>query len=115
MRLIDENEMEAMLSDIGENLPELSDEENDGKTPTLNLSELFGMHPRDKGGKGKGKDKGKADASEEKKMLSMYRSNLNEKAREGKIDDLVGRDREIDRVIQILSRRQKNNTCYFKR
>ena len=109
---IDENEMEAMLSDIGENLPELSDdEENDGKTPTLNLSELFGMHPRDKGGKGKGKDKGKADASEEKKMLSMYCSNLNEKAREGKIDDLIGRDREIDRVIQILSRRQKNNPC----
>ena len=112
---IDENEMEAMLSDIGESLPELVDDsdESDSKTPTLNLSELFGM-PRAAGNENKKREKGDkrgAKNEPERKMLSMYCTNLNDKAKEGKIDSLIGRDREIDRIIQILSRRQKNNPC----
>ena len=111
---IDENEMEAMLTDIGENLPELISDESDpeGKTPTLNLAELFGMQKGDKAERPKKGEKGKEKAdAPEKKLLSTYCSNLNQKASEGKIDDLIGREREIDRVIQILSRRQKNNPC----
>jgi len=44
-----------------------------------------------------------------KKYLDTYGTNLNEKAKEGKIDRVIGRDKEIDRVIQILNRRNKNN------
>lgn len=45
------------------------------------------------------------------KFLDGYCTNLSKKAEEGKIDDVIGRDREISRVIQILSRRTKNNPC----
>ena len=41
----------------------------------------------------------------------MYCSDLTRRAREGKIDRVIGRDKEIERVIQILSRRSKNNPC----
>ncbi|MBE6733753.1 MAG: ATP-dependent Clp protease ATP-binding subunit [Ruminococcaceae bacterium] len=47
----------------------------------------------------------------ERKFLSMYCEDLTRKAREGKIDRVIGRDKEIERVIQILSRRTKNNPC----
>ena len=44
-------------------------------------------------------------------MLSTYGRDLTEQARAGRIDPVIGRDRETERVIQILSRRQKNNPC----
>ena len=46
-----------------------------------------------------------------RKYLNNYCENLTQKAAEGRIDHIVGRDRETDRVIQILNRRQKNNPC----
>ena len=46
-----------------------------------------------------------------RKYLNNYCENLTRKAAEGRIDHIVGRDRETDRVIQILNRRQKNNPC----
>jgi len=45
------------------------------------------------------------------KYLNTYCTNLSEKAASGDMDNVIGREREIDRVIQILSRRQKNNPC----
>ncbi|MGN1412299.1 MAG: AAA family ATPase [Oscillospiraceae bacterium] len=45
------------------------------------------------------------------KFLDGYCTNLSKKAENGEIDDIIGRDREISRVIQILSRRTKNNPC----
>ncbi len=47
-----------------------------------------------------------------KEALDAYCINLNEKARRGRIDPLIGREKEIDRTIQILCRRQKNNPLY---
>ncbi|NLL05351.1 MAG: ATP-dependent Clp protease ATP-binding subunit [Clostridiaceae bacterium] len=44
-----------------------------------------------------------------KKYLDTYGSNLNDKAKEGKIDRVIGRQNEIDRIIQVLNRRNKNN------
>ena len=88
------------------------DQEN-GKVPTFNLEELFGMpsqNPADKGKDDKAKRKNEKSAPE-KKLLSTYCTNFNEKAKQGKIDRIIGREREIDRIIQILSRRQKNNPC----
>ncbi len=61
-----------------------------------------------KGGKfGRGKDK----KIKELKFLGSYCTNLSQKAADGKIDNIIGRDKEIARVIQILSRRTKNNPC----
>ena len=47
-----------------------------------------------------------------KEALSTYCVNLNEKANQGKIDPLIGREKEVDRTIQILCRRSKNNPLY---
>ena len=56
---------------------------------------------------------GKSQQGDKKKLkfLSNYCTNLTERAREGKLDNIIGRDKEIARVIHILSRRQKNNPC----
>ncbi len=115
---IDEDAIQGMSDEINgmmENaLVDSGEEGENGKVPTLNLGELFGMptNPQpDKGANGQKKrpDGGKDEPS--KKLLSTYCANLNEKAAQGKIDRIVGREREIDRMIQILSRRQKNNPC----
>ena len=104
--------MSAEIDGIMESGLVESDDGDGGKVPTLNLGELFGMPMNPGGEKGSGrapKDARAADNS--KKLLSTYCSNLNEKAKEGKIDRIIGRDRELDRMIQILCRRQKNNPC----
>ena len=66
--------------------------------------------PREKkgffGGSGKKEKKQK-----ELKFLGSYCTNLTQKAADGKLDNIIGRDKEIARVIQILSRRTKNNPC----
>ena len=46
-----------------------------------------------------------------RKFLDNYCENLTQKALEGRIDNIVGRERELERVMQILNRRQKNNPC----
>lgn len=48
---------------------------------------------------------------DKRKFLDAFGTNLNKKAMEGKIDNIIGRTKEIDRMIQILNRRQKNNPC----
>lgn len=72
------------------------------------FSNLAGGMPKatNEGGENKPKDKKK-----KLKFLNNYCTNLTQKAREGKLDNVVGRDKEISRVIHILSRRQKNNPC----
>ena len=116
---IDEDAIQGMNEEINglmENALVESDSDDGsdtGKVPTLNLGELFGLPMKGQPDKGQGQKK-RPDGKKEdpaKKLLSTYCTNLNEKAAEGKIDRIVGRDREIDRMIQILSRRQKNNPC----
>ncbi len=63
-------------------------------------------NPKDKKGKGK-KDKKKV----QRKFLELYCTDLTKKARDGKIDRIIGRADEIARVTQILCRRTKNNPC----
>ena len=72
------------------------------------FSNLAGGMPKatDEGG-----DKNPKDKKKKLKFLNNYCTNLTQKAREGKLDNVVGRDKEISRVIHILSRRQKNNPC----
>ncbi len=91
----DENELEA-ASDDGEVNPD--------SMPVNPFAGLFGGR-RERSGKEKRTRK------KELKFLSNYCTNLSERAAEGKLDDIIGRDREISRVVQILSRRTKNNPC----
>ncbi|MEN9545052.1 MAG: ATP-dependent Clp protease ATP-binding subunit ClpA, partial [Pseudomonadota bacterium] len=63
-----------------------------------------------KGGEGSSTDAEKEEAGESKgSALDQYTQNLNQLARDGKIDPLIGREHEVERVIQILCRRRKNN------
>jgi len=83
------------------------------------LSSLFGSgspfpsenSKADKNGKTEPKEKTKKEKEKKLKFLDSYCTNLTKRAKEGKLDNIIGRDSEIYRVIQILSRRQKNNPC----
>ena len=60
---------------------------------------------------GEAPQNGKKEKGPRRKFLDAYCENLTQKARDGKTDRIIGRDREIYRTIQILCRRQKNNPC----
>ncbi len=90
----------------GGGLPaEEPDEEKDpdSRAPAFDLSKLIG------GRKARPDETGRK--KKEKKFLSTYCTNMTEEAAMGRLDAVVGRDRELSRVIQILCRRQKNNPC----
>ena len=111
---IDENEISTMIDGLEAGLPEIMGDDSDtpeGKVPTLNLSEIFNFGANNGKNQGQKKQGKPGTETPERKNLNTFCHNLNEKAKEGKIDNLIGRDREIDRIIQILSRRQKNNPC----
>ena len=113
---IDEDAIQGMNEEINglmENalVESEGDDGENSKVPTLNLGEIFGFPNKPQGDKGQKKRPDSKKEDPAKKLLSTYCTNLNQKATDGKIDRIVGRDREIDRMIQILSRRQKNNPC----
>ena len=94
------------------------DDEESGKTATFPfLNRLFGSgSPAEKpeeGGAagGKSRDTRERKADKKKKYLDNYCINLSQRARDGKLDAVIGRAEEIERVVQILNRRQKNNPC----
>lgn len=64
--------------------------------------------------KGQGKTpKKQGSKNKKRKYLSLYCTDLTERARDGKLDRIIGRDREIYRTVQILCRRTKNNPCFI--
>ena len=126
-----ENELSEMVSD--------GDDGEDGGAPAIDFPKLFKdsgfmdnfkamaekMPPAQGDGSGanivpvrkNGGENGKKEQNKEKnqqkqyKYLTTYCKNLTESARRGKLDRIVGRDKETERVIQTLCRRQKNNPC----
>ncbi len=84
--------------------------EEDGIT-AADGSEETDESASDKKGKRKRGKKGEKGDSKKRKYLGLYCTDLTAKAREGKIDRIIGRDNEIHRAIQILCRRSKNNPC----
>ena len=100
------------------------DDENASQTATFPfLNKLFGNagnnnpgealtpqkeEPRQNPPRG---DKPNGQKNKKRKFLDTYCQNLTQKARDGKLDRIVGRDVETERVVQILNRRQKNNPC----
>ena len=113
---ISDDDLEAMSNQ----LMEASDGDDFEPGGTNFLSNLFGgdaanLFSNLAGGMPKATDedgdKKPKDKKKKLKFLNNYCTNLTQKAREGKLDNVVGRDKEISRVIHILSRRQKNNPC----
>jgi ATP-dependent Clp protease ATP-binding subunit ClpA len=99
-----------------EDLPggEEDDGEEDGNTATFPfLNRLFnnGGSQQEDGGAGETTRERKTEKAAKNKYLDNYCLNLTKKARDGKLDPVVGREQEIERVVQILNRRQKNNPC----
>ena len=92
------------------------DDEESGKTATFPfLNRLFGSSnpPAEKSDAPSGREetpKGRK-ADKKHKYLDSYCINLSQRARDGKLDAVIGREEEIQRVVQILNRRQKNNPC----
>ena len=109
---VDPEELQAEIDSL------TAQNEENGKAPAMDFSKLFGnmmgasapsgseTEEPQKNGIGK---KQKQDKS--RKFLDAYCMNLTAKAAEGKLDAVIGRDRELTRVLQILCRRQKNNPC----
>ena len=122
------------LEDMEDELAEMMPEGEDGGAPAIDLPKLFkdsglaemmksaseNLPKKDEGGNivpvnpsknKKEAPKGNKQQGKTYKFLTTYCKNLTQSAREGKLDRIVGRDRETDRVIQTLCRRQKNNPC----
>ncbi len=118
---ISEEELDSISNDMmeafggAENLQHIEDgDDSDGKTATFPfLNKLYGgqdgqqpaeppRQPRES------KERGE---SRKRKFLDNYCISLTKRAAEGRLDKMIGREEEIERVIQILNRRQKNNPC----
>ena len=121
--LTDENindmskQFEEIFNDISDNIP--YDELANSDTPTSDIfKSLFSGETSKKsdensssnGDKKKIKVE-KKPKEEKKKFLDVYGTNLTNKARNNELDMVVGRDKEIQRIVQILNRRSKNNPC----
>ena len=122
-------QLESMEESMNEMItPFEQDDTEEGGAPAIDLPKLFrdsGLIP-DHGGsenekmapdanasnpRGKAGNKASGSRKKELKYLTTYCRCLTEAARQGKLDRIVGRERELARVIQILCRRQKNNPC----
>ena len=115
---ITEDDLEALSGEIG-SLSDLNDlvpagsDGTDDDAPHETNPVAAGTLPGQPAGGSQEETRTRSSRKEDKKRkyLNNYCENLTQKAAEGRIDHIVGRDRETDRVIQILNRRQKNNPC----
>ncbi len=114
------SEMSDFMDNLGDNPEGLEglmsgffpDEGEEGGAPSAPLDFLSGFMPGKKDEAHQDtdkKDSSKKKRSKKKSMLDTYGTNLTEKAKLGKVDRVISRNTEIDRVVQILNRRSKNN------
>ena len=106
---------EQMAQMMGLSLPE-EDSGDDLFTPggaaTLPVDQMLGGKPGENGGYGSSvRDRKEAPPKKKRKHIQNFCTDLTEKARNGELDNIIGREKEIQRVVQILSRRTKNNPC----
>lgn len=114
-----ENMDDFNFGDLGE----MFNADNADGAQTMPFADLFGGMMGDdasqqkgnadggKKGRGKNKRNHKHSQDDARKFLNNYCNNLTEKAKNGKIDNIIGRESEIQRAVQILCRRTKNNPC----
>lgn len=129
---ITDEELELASEQMGQFMENMEDMDFEGMSPeemeeyggaqTFPFASMFGNEnasadasdasktEKTKGKKKKGK-KNNGEGGDERKYLNSYCTDLTKKAREGKIDKIIGRDKEIVRTTQILCRRTKNNPC----
>lgn len=118
-------QMASFMENMGdfnfESLGEMFNPDNMDGAQTMPFTDLFGgaLAPNDddssddkkSGGKRRSKRPKKNSQDETRKFLNTYCNNLTNRAKKGDIDNIIGRDNEIQRAIQILCRRTKNNPC----
>ena len=118
---ISAEQLETMEDDVNsflkenQNLPSLNDDLEEGGAPAIDPPTLYkeGDLPANIPNPPKSKkDKNSNSANQKKyKFLDTYCRNLTARAAAGKLDRIIGREIELERIIQILCRRQKNNPC----
>jgi len=110
-------DMMSALNGVEDLVPNDDESEEDGKTATFPfLNKLFGGaqpgEPHDAHGpSANAKAEKKENGKGRRKFLDQYCIDLTARAKAGKLDSMIGREEELERVIQILNRRQKNNPC----
>ncbi len=107
-------EFEAMSQEMMENPPEITPEMIEEMMPVMqNMFSGIGGHDPEANHHEEHSSKTtktkKMNKQKKKSLIEQYATNLNLKAKEGQIDRVIGRDVEIERVVQILNRRKKNN------
>ena len=109
-----EDEMTKMMEEGGD-LPAMMDDtdiDDEARAPAIDLQKLFGSKGSDTSNhEAKGFSADEKHKEKKRKFLDSYCKDLTREAKNGKLDAIVGRDKELARVIQILLRRQKNNPC----
>ena len=117
---ISDDDLENMENELGTMLP--TEQENDdddpaSRAPAVDIAKILGNMPgipldalERQNGKAK-KSGEKQPRKIQRKYLPIYCRDLTAAAKEGKLDRVIGRDREVARMMQILTRRQKNNPC----
>ncbi len=126
---ITEDDIDSISEQFGNMFPDSEDDESfePGGSPTLPFLQNFlgnmgsALSARAQGevqpkapsssNTSSAQKKGKKEKEKKRKFLSLYCTDLTGKASAGDIDDIIGRDKELSRVIQILCRRSKNNPC----
>ena len=120
---ITDEELEAATAQMTElmNLQEDNDQDTEGEdelfapggAATMPVDQMLGGRPGENGGYGGAGVQNRKESFHKKKRkyIQNYCTDLTGKARRGELDNIVGREKEIQRVVQILSRRTKNNPC----
>lgn len=113
------DQFESIFNDISNNIQDINFEEGENMVPIgAIIGNIFGG-PRSNGSQADNNNSNNAKRikvdtkpkEKKKKFLDMYGTNLTNKAKNDELDAVIGRDKEIRRIIQILNRRTKNNPC----
>ena len=116
------SQLENIFSDITENISDMDSEDMQALGPML--GSILGLNKKDnssensasansseQSGRKKVKTEKRPKDNKKKKFLDSFGTNLTDKAKQGKLDRVIGRNKEIQRITQILNRRSKNNPC----
>ena len=116
------SQLENIFSDITENISDMDSDDMQALGPML--GSIFGLNKKDntsenstsansseQSGRKKVKTEKRPKDNKKKRFLDSFGTNLTDKAKQGKLDRVIGRNKEIQRITQILNRRSKNNPC----
>ena len=116
------SQLENIFSDITENISDMDSDDMQALGPML--GNIFGLNKKDnssensasansseQSGRKKVKTEKRPKDNKKKRFLDSFGTNLTDKAKQGKLDRVIGRNKEIQRITQILNRRSKNNPC----